>query len=230
MQCVILAAGKGTRMRPLTETVPKPLITVCQTPLIEHVVAALPKEITELIIVHGYLGDQIQTYCGREYMGRTVRYAEQINFAGGTGDALMCARKLVTGKFLFMYADDIHGSAALEEAIQHEHAILAAYSDEPQNFGVLLEDESGRLTGVIEKPKNPPNNKVNIGGFVLQPSIFDYEVAHSAEHGELLVTDMITAYAQDNPVDIVMQSLWIPVGKPEDIAKAEAILCPPAID
>ncbi len=217
-------------MRPLTDSVPKPLIKVCQTPLIEHVVAALPKEITELIIVHGYLGEQIQAYCGREYMGRTVHYVEQIDFAGGTGDALMCAKGLVTDKFLFMYADDIHGSAALEEAVQHEHAILAAYSNEPQHFGVLLEDEKGRLTGILEKPKNPPSNKVNIGGFVLQPSIFDYTVTPSAEHGEHFVTDMITAYAQDNVVDIVMQSLWIPVGKPEDIAKAEAILCPKAID
>lgn len=230
MQCVILAAGRGTRMRPLTDTIPKPLIKVCQTPLIEHVVAALPKEVTELIIVNGYLGDQIQAYCGREYLGRRVRYAQQLNFAGGTGDALMCAKELVTGKFLFMYADDIHGSQALEEAIAHEHAILAAYSDEPQHFGVLLEDETGRLTGILEKPENPPSNKVNIGGFVLQPSIFTYQVPASAEHDELLVTDMITAYAKDNVVDIVMQNLWIPVGKPEDIAKAEAILCSPAID
>lgn len=226
MQCVILAAGRGTRMRPLTDSVPKPLIKVCGTALIEHVVAALPPEITELIIVTGYLGEQIEAYCGQVFLGRTVKYVQQANHAGGTGDALMCAKELVTGKFLFMYADDIHGSAALAEAVAHNHAILGAYAEEPQHFGVLLEDEAGRLLGILEKPANPPSNKVNIGGFVLQPSIFTYNVAPSAEHGELFATDMVTAYAKDNVVDIVMQSLWIPVGKPEDIAKAEAVLCP----
>ena len=213
-------------MRPLTEQTPKPLIKVCGTTLLEHVVAALPSEITELILVVGYLGDQIKNYCGEEFMGRKVVYVEQTNFAGGTGDALMCAKDVVTGKFLFMYADDIHGAAALKEAVQHPHAILGAYSDEPQNFGVLVEDGRGALVEIVEKPVNPPTNKVNIGGLVLDPTIFDYAVPVSAEHGELLATDMVTEYAKDNFVQIIMQDMWIPVGRPEDIEKAEASLCP----
>lgn len=226
MQCVIICAGKGTRMQPLTNDTPKPLIKVCNTPLIEHVVAALPSEITELVIVVGYLGEQIKAHCGSEYMGRPVTYIEQKNHCGGTGDALNAARDALRDTFLFMYADDIHGAAAIKEAVQHEHAILGAYADEPQHFGVLVENEKGALTDIIEKPKNPPSNKVNIGGFVLNTSIFDYEIKVSHEHGELFVTDMIAAYAQDNFVQIVMQDLWIPVGRPEDIAKAEMLLCP----
>lgn len=226
MQCVIICAGKGTRMRPLTEHTPKPLIEVCDTPLIEHVVAALPAEITELVLVVGYLGEQIREYCGDTYMGRKVQYVEQANYAGGTGDALRCAKDILSEKFLFMYADDIHGAPALKEAVQHSHAILGAYAENPQDFGVLVEDERGGLVDIIEKPKEPPSNKVNIGGFVLNTSIFDYEVEISKEHDELFVTDMIAAYAKDNFVQIVMQDLWIPVGKPEDIEKAENILCP----
>jgi NDP-sugar pyrophosphorylase family protein len=213
-------------MRPLTDEKPKPLIEVCGKPLIEHVVGALPSQITELVLVVGYKAEQIKAHCGEEYLGKKVQYVTQADFAGGTGDALRCAKDLVRGKFLFMYADDVHGPAALAEAVEHDHTILAAYSDHPEDFGVLIENEDGTLKEILEKPKNPPNNKVNIGGLVLQPSIFEYEVPVSKEHGELIVTDMITDYAADHPVEIVLQERWLPVGKPADIAVAEAILCP----
>ena len=91
MQCVILAAGKGTRMRPLTEHTPKPLIKVCGKPILQHIVEALPAEIDELILVVGYLEEQIRTFCGAEFCGRKVKYVTQGNSAGGTGDALRCA-------------------------------------------------------------------------------------------------------------------------------------------
>ena len=70
MQCVILAAGEGTRMRPLTLAMPKPLVPVCGVPLIEHIVRPLPKVIDELIIVIGYKGEMIREYCGEEFMER----------------------------------------------------------------------------------------------------------------------------------------------------------------
>lgn len=213
-------------MYPLTEHTPKPLIEVCGKPILQHVVESLPPEIDELILVVGYLQEQIHELCGIEYLGKKVAYCEQKDFAGGTGEALMCAKALVHGKFLFMYADDIHGSAALKEAVACDHAILSAYSDAPENFGVLVSNEEGALSAILEKPKNPPSNIVNIGGFVLDDAIFSYEVSVSKEHNEVLVTDMITDYAQDYAVQIIMQNKWIPVGKPEDIEKAETVLCP----
>ena len=226
MQCVIICAGKGTRMRPLTEHTPKPLLEVCGKPLLQHVVEALPEEIDELVLVVGYLQEQIRSYCGDEYFNRKVTYVEQENFSGGTGAALLCAQDVLRGKFLFMYADDIHGADALKKAVVEEYAVLSAHSDTPEHFGVLIQNEDGTLQGIIEKPKNPPSNFINIGGFVLDTNIFEYSVAVSDEHGELLVTDMFTQFAQDHAVQIIEQALWIPVGKPEDIAAAEAQLCP----
>jgi len=226
MQCVIICAGKGTRMRPLTESTPKPLIEVCKKPLLQHVVEALPNEVDEIILVVGYLQEQIREHCGDEYLGKKVQYVEQANFSGGTGDALLCAKDLLEGRFMFMYADDIHGAQALKKAVQQEHAILATISDHPEDFGVLAQNQDGTLQGIIEKPKNPSSNLINIGGFVLDTRVFEYSVAVSQEHEELLVTDMFTQYAQDYPVQIIEQETWIPVGKPEDIEKAEAQLCP----
>jgi len=225
MQCVIICAGKGTRMRPLTEHLPKPLIEVCDKPLIQHVVEALPKEVDELILVVGYLQEQIRAYCGNTFLEKKVTYVEQSDYSGGTGAALLCAKELLHGRFMLMYADDIHGADALREAVTYEHAILAAMSDHPEDFGVLVKNDDGTMQSIIEKPQNPPSNLVNIGGFVLDTHIFEYEVAVSSDSGELYVTDMFTQYAQDYPVQIVKQDLWIPVGKPEDIHKAAEILC-----
>ena len=74
MQCVILAAGKGERMRPLTNDRPKPLVLVLGRPLLEHIIEALPAAIDEIILVVGYRGEQIQKHFGTEYGGRRVHY------------------------------------------------------------------------------------------------------------------------------------------------------------
>lgn len=224
MQCVIICAGRGTRMQPLTDTVPKPLIKVNEKTILDHIAEALPKCITELILVVGYRAEQIKEHCGSSFHGRPVTYVVQENHAGGTGDALMCAKDLVRGKFLFMYADDIHGSEALEKVVKEEHAMLGMVSETPERFGVLVQNEDGTLKEIIEKPEHPPSNLVNIGGFVVNTDIFSYDI--SVSHlGELLVTDMLTEYAKDHPVKIVTQDVWLPIGYPEHIEVAEKVLC-----
>ncbi len=225
MQCVILAAGKGTRMRPLTDELPKPLIEVCGKSILDHIVLALPGVITEIILVVGYRSDQIKAHCGEEFYGRKVTYVQQENFAGGTGDALLCAKDVISGKFLFMYADDIHGAEALYAVVKEEHGMLGMRSDAPERFGVLVQNEDGTLKEIVEKPDVPPSNLVNIGGFVVDDSLLGYQTEVS-DSGELYVTDMLTAYAAEHPVKIIEQSEWLPIGYPEDIAKAEALLCP----
>lgn len=229
MQCVILAAGKGTRMLPLTETVPKPLIKVCGKPLLQHIVEALPKEIEEIILVVNYLEEQIRAFCGDEFCGRKVRYVSQTNPAGGTGDALFSAKSLLKDRFLFMYADDIHGPKALEAVVSQPYAMLAARSPEPQHFGVIELNDDGTLKSIQEKPEVPPSNLINIGGMVLDMDIFAYKALPSVG-GEVLVTDMVTAFAKDHPVKVLEQHVWIPVGRPEDIALAEERLCPLVIE
>lgn len=225
MQCVILAAGEGTRMRPLTETMPKPLLPICGKPLLAHIVEALPPMIDELIIIVGYKGDMIREYCGDTFLGRPVTFVTQVNPKAGTADALKRAEPFITGKFLVMYGDDIHGSAALAEVVAQEHGMLTAESAHPEKFGVLDIKEDGTLRSIIEKPEVPPSNLVNIGGFVLMPEIFSFEAPLTAQ-GEYFLTDMVTAYAAKYPVSVIRQDVWIPVGYPEDIQKAEAILCP----
>lgn len=229
MQCVIICAGKGTRMRPLTETTPKPMLKVCGKPILQHIVEALPPEVDELVLVVGYLKEQIMDFCKDEYQGRKVRYVTQENFAGGTGEALLCAKDLLQGKFLFMYADDIHGKDALAAVVKKDHAMLGMRSKTPEHFGVLELHEDGTLKEIVEKPEHPKSDLVNIGGFVVDDSIFSYQVPVSAS-GELYVTDMLNAYAKEHKVEIIEQTKWLPIGYPEHIIEAEAVLCPTQID
>lgn len=222
MQCVILAAGEGKRMRPLTHAVPKPLLPVAGKPIIEHVLDALPEEIRELIIVIGYKGDLIRGHLGEEYAGRRVQYVYQ-ETQSGTAHALALARPFLTGRFMILLGDDIHGADALAEAAEHPLAVLAASSDEPQNFGVVERATNGSLLSIEEKPLRPKSNLVSTGAMVLDERIFDYDpVEH--ENGEYYIPDQLAGLARDVPIKVVTQRTWIPLAYPDDILRAEAIL------
>lgn len=222
MKAVILVAGEGTRMRPLTLEKPKPLIEVAGKPILEHIMDALPGEVDEIILVIGYKGNMIKERYGDSYKGRPIRYVHQW-MPAGTAHALSIARPFLDGRFLFLFGDDIHGAEALAELVKHPYGMLAATHPEPSKFGVIERNEDGTLKAIIEKPANPTSNLINPGGIVLDERIFDYP-APRHESGEYYVTDPISMFAEDFPVMVVEQPLWIPVGYPEDIDKAERIL------
>jgi len=229
MQCVILCAGKGTRMRPLTDSTPKPLIEVCGKPVLQHIVEALPSDIDELILVIGYLEEQIREFCGSEFCGRSVKYVKQSDFAAGTANALWQAKDLLHGKFLHLNGDDIHGSKALQSAVKYSQSVLGSRSDTPERFGVFAPNEDGTLQSIVEKPTTPPSNLVSTGGFVFDSSIFEYYDQVDTSEPDCLV-DLITLFTKDYPMAIVEQDLWLPIGYPEHIEAAEKVLCPDYVE
>lgn len=222
MKAVILVGGEGTRMRPLTLEKPKPLIEVAGKPILEHIMDALPPEINEIILVTGYKGHMIKERYGDSYKGTPLRYVHQW-MPAGTAHALSIARPFLDGRFLFLFGDDIHGAEALAELVKHPLGMLAAFHPEPQKFGVIERNPDGTLKEIVEKPANPTSNLINPGGIVLDERIFDYP-APRHESGEYYVTDPISMFAKDFPVMVVEQPLWIPVGYPADIERAEKIL------
>lgn len=222
MQAVIMAAGEGKRMRPLTLLKPKPLIEVAGKTILEHVLDVLPSEIDEVIIVIGYKGDMIQKHFGDSYKGRPLRYVHQW-MPAGTAHALSLARPFLTGKFLMLNADDILGPEALVEAIKHPLAILVATHSEPEKMGVIEKKEDGTLHAIEEKPEKPKSNLINTGTMVLDERLFSFEAPRHVT-GEYYMTDPMSSLAKEHPVIVVEQPLWIPVGFPDDIAKAEAKL------
>ena len=223
MQAVILAAGEGTRMRPLTLERPKPLIEVSGRPILEHILDALPPEVEEVIIVVGYKGDMIRKHLGDAYNGRAIRYVHQW-MPAGTAHALSVARPFITGKFLFLNGDDIHGPEALAEAIKHQYAIVAAPHEDPSKFGVIELNEDGTLKRLVEKPKEPATNLVSTGALVLDEKVFGYPAPKHEVTGEYFLTEPFASLSADYPVRVIEQPLWIPVGYPDDIGRAEEIL------
>ncbi|MCL5436004.1 MAG: NTP transferase domain-containing protein, partial [Patescibacteria group bacterium] len=99
MQAVILAAGLGTRMGSLTKERPKPLLTIENRTLLEHNLLALPKEIDEVVLVVGYLKDQVMAAVGQEFLGKKIRYVVQEELLG-TGHALSQCKDVLCGRFL----------------------------------------------------------------------------------------------------------------------------------
>jgi len=108
MQAVILAAGEGIRLRPLTLDKPKPLVKIDGKTLLEHNLDQLIGLIDEVILIIGYKGDMIKEYIGSEYQSMKIKYIEQKEQLG-TGHALMQAKKLIKGKFLVLMSDDLYG-------------------------------------------------------------------------------------------------------------------------
>ncbi len=216
---MILAAGKGTRLMPLTETIPKPLVTVNNKTLLDHIVEALPSAVKELIIVVGYKGEAIKDYCGDHFHGRPVTYIEQTEI-NGPAKALWLAKDLVKGRFLFMFADDIHGRDDLARAVSYSRSILATTSDTPERFGVVVRNPDGTIAEMIEKPSSPSSNLVATGPMVLDQNIFNFP-PESPINGEYFMPEIIMRYKEQYPIAVVEENLWLAIGYPEDIERAE---------
>jgi bifunctional UDP-N-acetylglucosamine pyrophosphorylase/glucosamine-1-phosphate N-acetyltransferase len=220
MQAVILAAGEGKRMRPLTLECPKPLITVAGRPILEHIFDALPSEVDEILLVVGYKGDMIREYFGDSYKGRNIRYVHQW-MPAGTAHALSMAEPLLRDeRFIFMNGDDLHGTGAFTEALAYPLALLAATHSDPSKFGVVELREDGTLASIIEKPEVPPTNLISTGAMILDKRIFDYEAVRH-ESGEYYMTYPLGLLAKEHPIQVITQGLWLPIGCPEDIKIAE---------
>jgi len=222
MQCVILAAGKGTRLMPLTEDTPKPLVEVAGKPLLDHIVEVLPTAIDELIIVTGYLEDKIKEYCGETFHGRKVTYVHQAE-QKGTAHALWLCKDLIKGRFLFMFADDLHGSQDIARVTSYTRSMLTLTTNTPERFGIVVRHPDGTLAQMIEKPEHPPSNLASTGVMVLDEHIFDFELKVE-KNGEFYLTDVLAEYSKQYPIAVVEQHLWLPIGYPEDIEKAEKVL------
>lgn len=223
MQAVILAAGRGRRLRSLTDEIPKPLLKVAGKPILEYNLNQLPSQIEEVIIVVNYLKEQIKDYFGEEFNGRKIRYVEQKQRLGTAHALWACKDYLKDNKFLVMMGDDLYSKRDILECIDYDLCVLAKEMENPKRFGVLETDKDDFLKDIIESPVDSKNNLANTGLYVLDKRIFDYEmvVLPSREFG---LPQTIAKMVEDYPVKVKKANFWFPIGYPEDLEKAKQVL------
>jgi glucose-1-phosphate thymidylyltransferase len=235
MKGVILAGGRGTRLRPITHTGPKQLIPVANKTVLEYAVEDMKEVgIDEIGVVLGNLGrEEIQELLGdgSDY-GVDITYIVQGNPLG-LAHAAGCARDFVGDDDFVMYLGDNmlkQGIVDLVESYEsgdYDAGIALQEVDNPTQFGVADVDEDGNVVALVEKPDDPPSNLALIGIYIFSPAIFDaIEVIEPSWRGELEITDAIQRLLNDgNAVDSqVIEGWWKDTGKPEDIIEANRLV------
>jgi NDP-sugar pyrophosphorylase family protein len=211
LDAIILAAGKGTRLRPHTNTTPKPLLPVQGRPILDWIIGALPP-VERLVVVVNYLAGQIEDYLAKQTHIRnwtTVRQAEP----KGTGDALMaCRGKVTANKVMVLNGDDLIGRADLAALAAVPMGILAHTVDEPKSYGIIFHNPDGTLNRVVEKPEGlTPPQLANIGGYLFPKSVFDLTLPLSLR-GEYEITDAVSQLAVKGGFQVVEAKYWLPIG------------------
>ena len=169
MKVIIPLAGFGTRLRPHTYTKPKPLINVAGKAVLGHILDKFAgMDVEEFIIVHGYLGEQIQAYMATHYPQYHARFVEQKELIG-QADAILRCRPFVHGPVLIVFVDTLFEADL--SALAHEPADAVIYVkevDDPSRFGVAAIGPDGWVTRFVEKPKTSDNRLAVIGMYYLK--------------------------------------------------------------
>lgn len=214
MKAVILAAGKGTRMKPLTEDTPKPLLPVAGKPIIQHNIDLVEDHVDEIIVVAGYKIEQFQEY----FSDTQVKIVEQKE-ALGTAHAALQVKEYIRESAVIMNGDDVYGEK-IQEVVENMNSVLASKAKKPSNYGVYNEN-NGEIEGLVEKPDQPPSELVNTGCFSVEENFFEIlEEVDESERGEYEITDALKQYIEDNRVEIVEAERWIPCSYPWQLINA----------
>ena len=171
MQAVILAAGEGKRVRPLTRGRPKAMIPVANRPIIAFVIDALVKNgIRDIIVVVGYRKEQVSRYLNQ--LDIPIEVVVQ-NKQLGTANALKCAEPLITGDFLLLPGDNYIDTQSIARIKAVTNGMLVKEHPYPSNFGVVTMKD-GCVTSIVEKPEHAQSFMVSTGIFSLTRNFFDF--------------------------------------------------------
>ncbi|HVS38052.1 MAG TPA: nucleotidyltransferase family protein [Gemmataceae bacterium] len=220
MDAVILAAGLGTRLRPYTLQMPKPMLPVRGRPLLDWTLGALPPAVNRVVVVVNYLAEQIADYLGRQTHIAQWALVHQ-NQPRGTGDAVRsCRDQLRSENFLTLNGDDLYGAADLAALAPRRAGVLVHPVDQPRQFGVAFLKTDGTLERLMEKPDLDGPRLANTGAYVFPRDVFRHELTMSPR-GEYEITQYVSALAQSGTVHVVQAKFWLPIGTVEAWREAE---------
>jgi glucose-1-phosphate thymidylyltransferase len=194
MQVIIPLAGKGTRLRPHTHLVPKPLLKVAGRPVMDWVMDRLTElDVTELIFITGHLKEQVEEYARARYPYPS-RFIEQ-KVQDGTAGAVNLARPHVKEPVLIIFVDTVfEADLTLIKRAKADGIIWAKEVEDYQRFGVVVTDKDGFMTRIVEKPSTPISKLANIGLYYIRDvealwKGIDHVLASPTNKGEYYLTD-----------------------------------------
>lgn len=228
-KAVILAAGRGTRMRELTDDLPKPMIPVRGRPILQHIVDGMRGAgITEVLLIVGYREDVVRDFFGDgAKFGVRVGYERQV-VQDGTGRVVELAKSFTAeDAFLLSYGDillDPRNYAVLSAPGDEEAIVSVKHSEDVSKGGAVFVDADFNMTDLREKPKpgEPTSPWYNAGVYMFRPSIYDFTATlEKSPRGEYELTDAIRNLALAGRRVRAFELLgdWADVRDPEVLAE-----------
>ncbi|NEQ32123.1 MAG: NTP transferase domain-containing protein [Leptolyngbya sp. SIO4C5] len=220
MRAVLMAGGSGTRLRPLTCDLPKPMVPILNRPISEHIINLLKRHgITEVIATLHYLPDVMRDYFqdGKDF-GVQVTYAVEEDQPLGTAGCVKNISELLDDTFLVISGDSI-ADFDLQEAVRfHKErgskaTLILTRVPNPIEFGVVITDENNRIQRFLEKPSTSEifSDTVNTGTYILEPEVLDYLPANQESDFSKELFPLLLE--KDEPMyGYVADSYWCDVG------------------
>lgn len=234
MKAIILTAGEGTRMRPLTTTRPKTMLITGGKPLIQYNIESLKNAgIKDITLVVGYKKEVIKEYFGDgSNFGVNITYAVQEGQLG-TAHAIGSAKKYIDESFIVLNGDIIVSYDLIRNLIEkyatrtsnNVKAVLTLIEvDNPSNYGIVS-TQNDKITEIIEKPtsEEAPSNLANAGIYLFSPEIFDaIEKTKLSERGEYEITDSLDIELKEGweILGLISHEPWMDVGRPWELLKS----------
>jgi len=222
MKALILVGGFGTRLRPLTLSVPKPIVEFGNKPSVIHQIEALVKiGVNEVVLAVNYQ-PELMSACMREWerkLGVKITYSQETTPLGTAGPLALARDILSDGDPFFVLNSDVICPFPFAELLEFhkshgkEGTILVTKVEEPSKYGVVVSSDGGRIDRFVEKPQVYVGNKINAGIYIFNPSILNrIEVKPTS-----IEKEVFPAMASEGQLySFVLQGFWMDVGQPKD--------------
>jgi len=217
---VVLAAGEGTRMRPLTHNRPKTMLPAADRPILEHVLDVLVATgLEEIALVVGYERDRVQNHFGHAHRDVPLSYVQQSKQLG-SGHALQQAADVVDGPTLVLNGDRVIDEGIVSDVLAEfdgEPTVSVLDHPTPSNYGAVRVSD-GRLTELVERPDSDDYRLINAGVYAFDERVFAAIDETPRRDGEIQLPDVIGTLMDDGPVRAVRtDGLWADATYPWDL-------------
>ena len=226
MQALVLAGGEGTRLRPLTYTVPKPVLPLAGRPHVAYVIDWLQRHgVDDVVVSCGFLAEGMRKAVAELEPGVEIRYAEEPD-PRGTAGAIRFAEEMLGDRFLVLNGDVLCDLDLTALIAQHQRtgarATIALHpAPDPTGYGLVHRREDGEITEFLEKPEpgedGIDSDEINAGAYLLERSVLDRIPPDRAVSIEREVFPQLIG---DGLYGIRLEGYWIDIGTPERFLEA----------